>query len=91
MGIKPLLPYLAKIDKVKSVKDLQQLLIEMEPIGGIGFIGVGVELMIKIVPKLIKLGVGRLGLPDQDYYISEEIPKKKEINTKNISLECSIY
>jgi predicted metalloendopeptidase len=38
MGIKPLLPYLAKIDKVKSVKDLQQLLIEMEPIGGIGFI-----------------------------------------------------
>jgi hypothetical protein len=30
-----LLPYLAKIDKVKSVKDLQQLLIEMEPIGGV--------------------------------------------------------
>jgi endothelin-converting enzyme/putative endopeptidase len=51
MGIKPLLPYLAKIDKVKSVKDLQQLLIEMEPIGGIGFIGVGVGADDKIVPK----------------------------------------
>jgi endothelin-converting enzyme/putative endopeptidase len=25
MGIKPLLPYLAKIDKIKSVRDLQQL------------------------------------------------------------------
>jgi hypothetical protein len=35
MGIKPLLPYLAKIDKIKSVRDLQQLLIEMEPVGGI--------------------------------------------------------
>jgi endothelin-converting enzyme/putative endopeptidase len=41
MGIKPLLPYLAKIDKIKSVRDLQQL-IEMEPVGGIGFINVGV-------------------------------------------------
>jgi endothelin-converting enzyme/putative endopeptidase len=41
MGIKPLLPYLAKIDKIKSVRDLQQLLIEMEPVGGIGFINVG--------------------------------------------------
>jgi endothelin-converting enzyme/putative endopeptidase len=39
MGIKPLL-YLAKIDKIKSVRDLQQLLIEMEPVGGIGFINV---------------------------------------------------
>jgi endothelin-converting enzyme/putative endopeptidase len=37
-----LLPYLAKIDKIKSVRDLQQLLIEMEPVGGIGFINVGV-------------------------------------------------
>jgi endothelin-converting enzyme/putative endopeptidase len=40
MGIKPLLPYLA--NKIKSVRDLQQLLIEMEPVGGIGFINVGV-------------------------------------------------
>jgi hypothetical protein len=34
--------------------------------------------MIKIVPKLIKLGVGRLGLPDQDYYISEERYQRKK-------------
>jgi hypothetical protein len=32
MGIKPLLPYLAKIDKVKSVKDLQQLLMRWSPV-----------------------------------------------------------
>lgn len=49
--ISPLLPYLAKIDKVKNTADLQQLLIEMEPTGGIGFFGVGVGLMIKIALK----------------------------------------
>lgn len=30
-GVSPLKPYLAKINKVKNVKDLQALLIEMEP------------------------------------------------------------
>ncbi|MBU0942710.1 MAG: M13 family metallopeptidase [Bacteroidetes bacterium] len=81
MGIKPLLPYLAKIDKVKSVKDLQQLLIEMEPIGGVGFIGVGVGADDKNSAKnSLNLGVGRLGLPDQDYYISEEKDTKEKRN-----------
>jgi hypothetical protein len=45
--------------------------------------------MIKIAVKLIKCGVGRLGLPDQDYYSSQEkIRKKKEISTSNILPEC---
>ena len=41
-GIKPLKPYLDKINKVKSVADLQKLMLEMAPKGGIGFFGVGV-------------------------------------------------
>lgn len=78
-GIKPLLPYLAKIDKVKSVKDLEQLLIEMEPLGGIGFINVGVGADDKNSTKnALKLGVGSLGLPDQDYYISEDKDTKEK-------------
>jgi hypothetical protein len=36
MGIAPLKPFL-KIDAVKNAKDLEALLIEMEPIGGIDF------------------------------------------------------
>ena len=36
-GIAPLKPYLAKINAVTNSKDLQALLIEMEPFGGIGF------------------------------------------------------
>ena len=77
--IKPLLPYLAKIDKVKNVADLQQLLIEMEPIGGIGFIGVGVGADDKNSAKnTLSIGVGRLGLPDKDYYSSEEKDTKEK-------------
>jgi endothelin-converting enzyme/putative endopeptidase len=79
MGIKPLLPYLAKIDKIKSVRDLQQLLNEMEPVGGIGFINVGVGADDKNSTKnSLKLGVGGLGLPDQDYYISEDKDTEKK-------------
>jgi predicted metalloendopeptidase len=38
LGITPLKPYLKKIDAVKNAKDLEALLIEMEPLGGIGFL-----------------------------------------------------
>src|SRR6478752_7584074 len=39
-GIVPLKPYLAKIEKVKNVQDLQNLLVEMEPVINVGFFGV---------------------------------------------------
>jgi endothelin-converting enzyme/putative endopeptidase len=88
MGIKPLLPYLAKIEKIKTVNDVQQLLIEMEPIGGIGFISVGVGADDKNSNKnALNLGVGGLGLPDQDYYISQEkdTKEKREQYEKHIA------
>jgi endothelin-converting enzyme/putative endopeptidase len=69
----PLLPYLAKIDQVRNTTDLQRLLVEMEPIGGLGFFGVGVGADDKNSAKnSLSVGVGRLGLPDKDYYSSEE-------------------
>ena len=78
-GIAPLKPYLAKIEKVKNVADLQKLLIEMEPIGGIGFIGVGVGADDKNSTKnSLSVGVGRLGLADKDYYSSDEKDTKEK-------------
>ncbi|EIA09874.1 M13 family metallopeptidase [Flavobacterium frigoris] len=77
--ISPLLPYLAKIDKVENTADLQQLLVEMEPTGGIGFFGVGVGADDKNSAKnSLSIGVGRLGLPDKDYYTSEEKDTKEK-------------
>jgi predicted metalloendopeptidase len=76
-GIKPLKPYLAKIKKVKTIADLQKLMIEMAPNGGIGFFGVGVGTDAKNSNRnVVSVGPGSLGLPDRDYYVSEEADTK---------------
>jgi len=78
-GIAPMKPYLAKIDAVKNIQDLQKLLIEMEPLGGLGFFGVGVGADDKNSNKnSVSLGTGRLGLPDKDYYMSEDKDSKEK-------------
>ncbi|WP_306349566.1 M13 family metallopeptidase [Flavobacterium sp. '19STA2R22 D10 B1'] len=78
-GIAPLKPYLIKINAVKNVKDLNALLIEMEPAGGIGFFGIGVGSDEKDSNKnVVYLGAGSLGLPDRDYYVSEDADSKEK-------------
>jgi putative endopeptidase len=78
-GITPLKPYLAKINAVKSLKDLQALLIEMDPIGGIGFFGAGVGSDDKNSKRnVVELGIGSLGLPDRDYYVGEDKDSKEK-------------
>ena len=78
-GTEPLRPYLSKIDNVKNIQDLQKLLIEMEPIGGIGFFGIYVGADEKNSNKnSVSIGPGRLGLPDKDYYVSDEKDSKEK-------------
>ena len=78
-GITPLKPYLKKIDAVKNVKDLQALMIEMESIGGIGFFGAGVGADAKDSNRnVVNVGLGSLGLPDRDYYVSDEADSKEK-------------
>jgi predicted metalloendopeptidase len=78
-GTTPIKPYLAKIDAIKNVKDLQALLTEMEPYGGIGFFGVGVDSDEKDSNKnIVRVGLGSLGLPDKDYYTSEDADSKEK-------------
>ena len=72
-GNKPLLPYLAKINAVKNVADLQSLMIEMASKGGVGFFGVGVGTDAKDSSRnVVYIGPGSLGLPDRDYYLSND-------------------
>ena len=79
MGIAPLKPYLTKINAVKNITDLQKLMMEMEPTGGIGFFGFGVGADQKDSNKnVVYLGPGRLGLPDRDYYVSEDKDSKEK-------------
>ena len=78
-GIAPLKPYLAKIDAIKNSKDLQEFLIEIEPIGGIGFFSLGVGADDKNSNKnSVSMGTDRLGLPDRDYYVSESNDAKEK-------------
>lgn len=78
-GIAPLRPYLSKIDAVKTVKDLEALLIEMEPEGGLGFFGVYIGTDAKDSNKnSVHISPGSLGLPDRDYYVSDDADSKEK-------------
>lgn len=78
-GIAPLKPYLAKIDKVKNVQDLQKFIAEMEPILSVGFFGVRIAADKKDSNKnILNIGAGSLGLPDKDYYSSDDKDSKEK-------------
>ncbi|HNP31812.1 MAG TPA: M13 family metallopeptidase [Flavobacterium sp.] len=79
-GIDPIKPYLKMIDDVKNVKDLQKLLIYAESKGGgAGFFGFGIGADDKNSNRnVVSLGVGGLGLPDRDYYVSDEKDSKEK-------------
>jgi putative endopeptidase len=78
-GISPLQPYLKKIDAVKNVADLQKLLAEMEPQGGLGFFGVyiGADAKNSNVNS-VSIAPGTLGLSDKDYYNSDDKDSKEK-------------
>lgn len=79
LGINPIKPYLAKIEAVKNIQDLQNLMVEMEPIGGIGFFSIDIGSDDKDSNKnSVNVVPGRLGLPDREYYISEEKDAKEK-------------
>ncbi|MDI1256934.1 MAG: M13 family metallopeptidase [Flavobacterium sp.] len=78
-GIAPLQPYLAKINAVKNIKELQALMIEMEPVGGVGFFGAGVGPDDKNSNRnVVGVDPGSLGLPDRDYYVSDDKDSKEK-------------
>ena len=79
-GISPLKPYLAKIDAVKNIQDLQKLMMQEEAIGGgVGFFGVGIGPDDKDSNRyVVSVGPGGLGLPDRDYYVSDDKDSKEK-------------
>jgi putative endopeptidase len=78
-GIAPIAPYLSKINAIKSFKDLEWFLMEMVSEGGIGFFGASVGTDAKNSNRnVVNIGVGRLGLPDRDYYVSDDADSKEK-------------
>lgn len=71
-GIDPVKPFLAKIDEVKNLKDLEELLINFTPYGGAGFFNFGVFNDLKDSKMNAGyLGAAGLGL-SRDYYVDQD-------------------
>jgi putative endopeptidase len=79
LGVKPILPTLNKINAIKTVQDVNNLILEMAPVGGIGFYGINVNPDAKNSNRnIVNIGVGSLGLPDRDYYVSSDADSKEK-------------
>ncbi|HMC00132.1 MAG TPA: M13 family metallopeptidase [Flavobacteriaceae bacterium] len=78
-GIEPIKPYLAKIDAIQNINDLQEFLIETEPEGLAGFFGfsVGPDTKNSDINSAF-LGTSGLGLPDRDYYVKDDEDSKEK-------------
>ena len=71
-GIAPVQPFLAKIDAIKNLKDLETLLIEMAPYGGAGFFDFSVFNDLKDSKMNAGyLSPAGLGL-SRDYYVDQD-------------------
>ncbi|WBL22577.1 M13 family metallopeptidase [Zunongwangia sp. HRR-M8] len=78
-GVKPVLPYLEKVDKIENKEDLQAYLTEMSKYGGAGFFSFGVRADAKNSNEnAAYLYPGNLGLPDRDYYVAEDSDSKEK-------------
>jgi endothelin-converting enzyme/putative endopeptidase len=60
-----------------KTKDLQALLIEMEPLGGL-VLEQNWSDAKNSNRNVISVGPGGVGLPDRDYYVSEDADSKKK-------------
>ena len=77
-GITPLKPYLEKIAAIKTKEDVEALIIEMEPTGGIGFYGFGVGSDPKDSNRNVAyLGAGGLGM-SRDYYVEDDSDSREK-------------
>ncbi|MGB8704410.1 MAG: M13 family metallopeptidase [Gillisia sp.] len=76
-GIEPLKPYLAKIDSINNIKDLEKYLIDMKQYGGGGFFSFYVRADAKDSNKNVGyIYPSGLGLPDRDYYLMDDSSTK---------------
>jgi len=77
-GVKPLKPYLDKIDQLKSKKEITDYMIETEPYFASNFFGFSVNSDMKSSEKnALYLYPAGNGLPERDYYVNENKDSKK--------------
>ncbi len=81
-GIKPLRPFIEKINAISNFEELQEVLIDYIPYGTSMFFGYGVGPDRKNSSmNTVYLGTGARGLPERDYYLLKD-EESKEIREK---------
>ncbi|MGV8947258.1 MAG: M13 family metallopeptidase [Lutibacter sp.] len=92
-GINPVLPFLAKIDAVKYLADLNNLFIERAPYGGVGFYSSFISNDLKNSDRyVVYVSPSGLGL-SRDYYMDqdENTKMKREKYVAHISKMLQFY
>jgi putative endopeptidase len=73
LGMKPLRPWLERIEKIKDVRSLVTTLAHLEKIGGGGPFGLMIDQDMKDSERyIIHLCQSGLGMPDRDYYLKSD-------------------
>lgn len=72
-GIKPLLPYINEVKKIKSVAALNKYIVKYATYGESTLMGVGVDADAKNSNKnVVYVGAPGLGLPGREYYVNTD-------------------
>jgi putative endopeptidase len=78
-GLKPLMPELERIDKMRDTKDLQEEIAHLHGYGISALFRFGADQDYKDSTRVIgSAAQGGLGLPDRDYYLKDD-PKSKTL------------
>lgn len=81
LGIRPLRPWLNRIEKIRDVSSLITTLAHFEKIGGIAPWGVMVDQDMKDSDRyIVHLHQSGLGMPDRDYYLKDD-PESVRVRT----------
>ena len=90
-GAKPLAPELARIDKIKSVKDVQAEVAHLHSIGTPTLFGFGSLPDLKNSSMVIGFaGQGGLSLPTNEYYTKDD-ERSKELRTKFVEHMTNMF
>ncbi len=72
-GAQPIQPYLDRVDQLRTIEDLQAMLVELKWAGAGPFVDFGVSPDLKnSTVYSIYIGTGDLGLPERDYYVKDD-------------------
>ncbi len=79
LGIKPIQGTLDKVNQIKDAKQATDLVAELLPEGGLGFYSMYVYADAMDSNKnVIYISPGSIGLPDRDYYVSDDADSKEK-------------